>query len=456
MLLRKLDKNGCQEHLEICVFQVDPAGKTLQWFSNNNDDDSDQVAIGSIADVSEERPGRGEELGEEGGMIQVTFTGASRRDPMQMIFASAEDVVTWRDGLRFLVDVARAEQRSGSPKAKASPGKAVASQGGSRQVSRVDAAAAGAPASKVSAGVGQLLERIQLQEELIKELREENSVLTDIAKQKDDLVRQKDLEIANLMKELKNRGSKSENFNKTESTSRESDDHLRDREMAVLRSDNKRLKKQLHKKQVTITNLMQTLQSALKGEASDADMVRNQDDEEADSDSPVALAAAVRALPCSTDSGSEPEAIREEVRALASKRESPQAASQGRFAPPGRAMPKSAQGGRQGASAQASAKGSSLSPAAQRETLAAQARAQAMAAAVAGLGGSPGFDFSAVGGDPRMARGGSMSKESKSALEALARQTELLEERKRAVEQLARHLEPPSDNEDEDDGFPLQ
>jgi len=44
---------------------------------------------------------------------------------------------------------------------------------------------------------------------------------------------------------------------------------------------------------------------------------------------------------------------------------------------------------------------------------------------------------------------------STAALQALAREMELLEEKKRIVEQLARRLEPPSDGE-EDDGFPLR
>merc|ERR1719281_1645588 len=120
------------------------------------------------------------------------------------------------------------------------------------------------------------MERIKLQEELIVELREENSVLNEIVKQKDDIVKQKDLAIEHLMQELKNRGTKAEQCHKTESTSRESDDHLRDRETAILKRKNQRLQKMVQKKQQTITNLMQTLQSALGGQTSDGDMLKTE------------------------------------------------------------------------------------------------------------------------------------------------------------------------------------
>jgi len=66
------------------------------------------------------------------------------------------------------------------------------------------------------------------------------------------------------------------------------------------------------------------------------------------------------------------------------------------------------------------------------------------------------FDFSAVGGMPSTLSHAGMSKASAAALQVLAKEMMTLEEKKRTVEELARDLEPPSDDEVEDDGFPLQ
>jgi len=431
LLLRKLGENAGQENLHIFVFQVDTSSKFLKWTETDGSRVS-QVPISSIADVCEERSNDPEDMG---GMIRVTFAEkeGSEPPPMDLIFASREDVVTWRDGLRYLVDAARSANGARSPNGVRSPSAAVAAS------KRPRTAGAGAPATEapVSAGVGQLLERIQLQQELITELREENGVLNEIVKQKDDILKQKDLAIEHLMQELKSRGTKGEHCGKTESTSRESDDHLRDREMAILKRKNLKLKKMMAKKQQTIANLIATLQSAVGGQASDADMLRTEDDEEeADSDGAVggssaalaAASAAARAL-ASGDSGSEPEAIREEMRKVSSPKQplSPQQAAR-------RAQERA-----------------ELAAAATRAALS-KASNSPSAAAQRGMG----FDYSAVGGVPSLGRS-SMSKDSKAALEALARDMEVLEQKKRAVEQLARTLEPPSDNEDdEDDGFPLQ
>lgn len=430
LLLRQLGEKGGKENLQIHVFQVDSKCQVLSWTDTDGSPAGD-VSISSIVDVSEETSNDPEDMG---GMLRVTSVNAKGLEQtMDMIFASREDVITWRDGLRFLVDAAHST-KAASPTASVAISKKA----------RTSEVVAGAGLSTAEgASERQLVERIQLQQDLISELRQENRVLHDITKQKDEITKQKDLEIARLSQELKNRGTKMEQLSKTESTSRESDDHLRDREMAIVKRKNLRLKKMVQKKQKTITNLMQTLQNALGGQASDADMLQTEDDDdEADSDmalgsAPAAVAAA-RALDpqCLTDSDSDPEAIREEVQALTRKRQSPKAAS-----------PQPPQSPQQLAARKA------------RE------RAELVAAATkAGFGqatSSPsaamaGFDFSAVGGVPATMGRGSMSKNSKTALEALSREMQLLEDKKRTVEQLARHLEPPSDNEEEDDGFPLQ
>jgi hypothetical protein len=242
------------------------------------------------------------------------------------------------------------------------------------------------------------MERFKLQEELIAELRQENGVLNEMVKQKDAVIQQ-------LTRDLQSRGTKGDHCNKTESTSRESDDHLRDREMAILRRKNLRLQKLVKKKQTTIVNLMETLQSALGGQTSDGEMLRLEGDaDELDSDTALGSTAlsgpAGRAAAESDCSESGPEAVRE---VLANGSLSQVLASR----PQTRTL---------------------QSPAAQQRA--------AVAAAPPPVGG--------------------MSRRSKAALEALAKETSLLEEKKRLVEQLARSLEPASDNDEEDDGFPLQ
>merc|ERR1719498_1694369 len=142
------------------------------------------------------------------------------------------------------------------------------------------------------------------------------------------MVKQKDAVIHQLTQDLQSRGTKSVHCNKTESTSRESDDHLRDRETAILKRKNLRLQKLVKKKQKTITNLMQTLQSALGGQTSDGDLLRTEDDaDEVDSDAPWDTSN-VRspqraAAAAASDSGSESE----EVPALTRKLNLPEGAS---------------------------------------------------------------------------------------------------------------------------------
>lgn len=425
LLLRMMGDGPGAEKMKIYVFQVDSTGQFLQW-SEADGSPAGKVPISSIVDVAEESSNESEDMG---GMIRVTSVeNQGFEQQMDLIFASPEDVVTWRDGLRFMVDAARTPNAS-SPKASALASKRPRTAGGNS-----------GPGTSTAQGtsMGQLAERIQLQDELILELRQENSVLNQIAKQKDEIVKQKDLAIAALMQEVKNRGTKSDHSSKTESTSRESDNHLRDREMAIIKGKNSKLKKMVEKKQRTITNLMQTLQSALGGQTSDADMLQTEDDDddEADSDedlgtSAAAMAAQAALAPgCLADSSSESEG---------GQLQAPQAAAPQQLSSPQQLAAKKA---RERAELAAAA------------TRAGFGQATASPSAVAAQKKGAGFDFSAVGGVASMARC-SMSKNSKVALDILSKEMGCLEEKKRAVEQLAKQLEPPSDD-DEDDAFPLQ
>lgn len=484
LLLRTLE--GGQDKLQICTFWVavdrkGPGGPfLLKWQEQDGDGLTHETPISAIAKIEDVADGGSEE---EPGMIRLAFSGQQRGRPkaMELICASSEDFQLWRDGLHSLIDspalsptspaAAKAMAGIQAGKAKASALAASLSQravsissngsspvsGSPSRANQADALAAGG--IRAAEGISQLLERVKLQDELIGELKQENGRLTQLVKQKDAMIGQ-------LSSDLQRRGSKEGHCSKTESTSRESDDHLRDRETAILRRKNAQLKKMVQKKQKTITNLMQTLQNALGGQTSDGDMLKTEDDgDDVDSDtgpSPAAATVATSSVTAPTfaseESDSEPEAMREEMRALTGKLELleqsveglslPKAPAGHSFQPPPRSAPNAPT-----PSPQSSQQLLRSSPGA---AAGAVARKELLAKAAAPQRGLAGFDFSGVGGAPPAVGGsGGMSQSSKTALEALTREAQLLEEKKRVVEQLARHLEPASD-EEEDDGFPLQ
>lgn len=451
LLLRTIDARN-QEKLQICTCRVDPKGQLLELQEQDGKGHVSKVRINTIAEVLEDTSGD-----DEPGTIQLVIKG--QQDPIDLICASREDFFVWRDGLRSLL----AAQKPASPGAKSAATKS----------SRTVGAGPRSPQAAMAASpeqISHLLERLQLQEELITELRQENGTLNEMVKQKDAVIQE-------LSFDLKSRGTKAEQCNKTESTSRESDEHLRHRETTILKAKNQKLTKEVQKQQKTIKNLMATLQSTLGGQTSDGEMLHEADEVDSDVD-PAGRGAA----PAGGSDGesSEPEAIREEMAALTGKLarlerdveelNMPEGFPTGPGGSPGAALAAAMLAARQGGGSpnggarfqppprSAPSPTKAASPAGkQMMSPGAQQRAAMAAAAKAGAAprGMAGFDFSAVGGAPSMG-GGSMSKTSKAALEALARETQVLEEKKRAVEALARQLEPPSDGEDEDDGFPLQ
>lgn len=425
LLLRMMNEKS-QEKLRICTCKVDPKGQVLQMVENDGSNQTHRIPMSTIAEVQDvtHTPEEMERLfGEDQACpVRLTFKNAQQQ-PLEMIFAAVQDFMVWRDGLRSIVVGGPAS----SPKAKSAAKAKAASP---------RAAQANPPSRSGVAGQDNahlLEEQLMLQEELIAALRQENGVLNEVVKQKDVVIQQ-------LTLDLQSRGTKGDHCSKTESTSRESDDHLRDREMAILKRQNLKLQKEVKKKKQTIGNLMQTLQNALAGQTSDGDMLKTDDDaDDVDSDVAMAPAAAPRnrpvsatGVPMSVGSESEPEDIREEMRALTDLMQ-----IAGRRAPINNGMTLSSQ------------------PVAQQPRSPAGQKRAAIAATQAGMApqGMAGFDFSAVGGAAPAV--GGMSKKSKSALEALTKEMRILEEKKRKVEQLAATLEPSSDAE-EDDGFPLQ
>jgi hypothetical protein len=410
-----------QEKLRICTCKVDPKGQVLHMVENDGSNQTHRIPMSTIAEVQDvtHTPEEMERLfGEDQACpVRLTFKNAQQQ-PLEMIFAAVQDFMVWRDGLKSIV--------VGGP---ASPPRAAKSAAKAKAASP-RAAQANPPSRSGVAGQDNahlLEEQLMLQEELIAALRQENGVLNEVVKQKDVVIQQ-------LTLDLQSRGTKGDHCSKTESTSRESDDHLRDREMAILKRQNLKLQKEVKKKKQTIENLMQTLQNALAGQTSDGDMLKTDDDADDDDDSDVAMAPAaaprnrpVSGVPMSVGSESEPEDIREEMRALTELMQIAGSNGITLSSPPVAQQPRS--------------------PAGQKRA--------AIAATQAGNApqGMAGFDFSAVGGAAPAI--GGMSKKSKSALEALTGEMRILEEKKRKVEQLAATLEPSSDAE-EDDGFPLQ
>lgn len=465
-LLVRIVNEKSQESLQICTCLIESNNQVLTCIEQDGQRRSHKVQINTIAEVSEERPIDPQDQGS----IRLTFSGQQGSPKsLELICASQEDHAAWLNGLRSLAGGAakRASPQASPARSPAAAARAAANSQRSRGMgvsTGVGATSVHPEAAGVSMEmVSQLLQKVELQEHLITELRQENGVLNVMVKQKDAVISQ-------LTHDMQSRGTKGDHCNKTASTSRESDDHLRDRETAILKRKNVRLKQQLQKKQKTITNLMQTLQSALGGQTSDGDLLRTEDEgDEVDSDT-VADAGATRGgqLQASEGSGSEPEAIREEVRALTGKlarleRDVEELGIPDGFAgSPSQWTPAQAQAmlaASKAAAAASTGPGPFQPPprgvAQHSPSTAAQKKAAAVAAAKAGSPsrGMADFDFTDVGGVPSLGEG-VMSKSSKAALEALARETKVLEEKKRRVEELARQLEPPSD--EEDDGFPLQ
>lgn len=268
---------------------------------------------------------------------------------------------------------------------------------------------------------------------MIAKLTQENTVLQES-------VKRKDLAITKLTHDLRSQSGTMEYCHKTESTSRESDEHLRYREMVILKRKNQRLRKLVQTKQQTISELSQLLRKVLEQQTGSSAA----EDSDSDGDADV-----VGQLPVAGDlDSSDPEAIREEMRVLSGALERlerdvgslpffPQDRNQGQE---GRVDAKSTVNhGISDSAHRGNGAGDQLQPTA--DTLVSRPRT-----ASSELTQIPQrFDFSAITGT-------ALSSQTIESLQVLAQEMETLEAKKRIVEQLSKNLEP-SDGE-EDDGFP--
>lgn len=456
LLLRTL--SGGQEELQICTFWVSQDLQRLRWREQEGEGASREVPIEAVIEIVQEAAparARSQEEGHFALNVRLRPAGLPPNTPavLGLICASAEDLDSWREGLKFLV----------GPK---------------------DAAAPPPPAppraQETPTGSVLVTERLRRSESRCEELERENKKLREIVKVKDNL-------IAELMRDAEGRSA--ERCNKTESSSRESDDHLMYREAAMLRRKNKKLQQALKAKQQTVAELLQLLGRVTQQQGAESSAVEvDEEDEEEDEEEPP---QPVPDLNTSRRPGTAPPATRSQVPASAPKpqqRVSPKAQASrpaptpapvqaeaeeeesdqeaffaemqelaGKleqlerdvggllpFQPPPRGAAPAAANSQPSSSASPSgargAAGAQVSAAGPPGVAGAQL-AELLMKAMGGLGTAP--------PQPPAAAGGSAT-----ALEALARELALLEDKKRVVERLARSLEPESDGED--DGFPLR
>mmetsp|Transcript_131919 Transcript_131919/g.328982 ORF Transcript_131919/g.328982 Transcript_131919/m.328982 type:complete len:564 (-) Transcript_131919:98-1789(-) len=528
-LLLRIASDSGQEQLQICTFFVTQDLQTLRWKDQEGSGTVHEVPMSAVVEVSEDSttsssilPGRKGEDSHHGLTLTLRKGERNATTEMGLICASPEDLISWREGLKFLI--------------VAQPGPVVPSPAASTS-SRVAKASSpvAASSSKVVSGVEEDLRRKLAQEkEANEKLRLENEMLKETIKRKDATINE-------LVRDAQSQAVKDRSI-KTESTSRESDQHLHDREVAILQRKNQRLRKALKAKQQTVAELLKlvgkvTAQQGL--ESSAVEDIGDDDEDEANSDSvgpassargaaavvgrqrkpsaaptklvKPAVVAAVGAGEgdgAASDEGgmddddddSEPEAVKEEMRQLTGKLErlEREVDGLGGFQPPPRggaaaasAMPTSpapASGVAGGSAGSRSAQGRPVqSPGASglAELLAGGLLDESSGGGLppggaaqllqALLEGAAAANASAAGTAPAAAtrpaattapaaatapaagaNGAARGQGSAAALQALDRELELLEEKKRVVERLARQLEPPSDNEEEDDGFPLR
>lgn len=245
---------------------------------------------------------------------------------------------------------------------------------------------------------GSIQETLQLQQMLLTGLKEENRLLSEVVKQKDQVIEQKDLAIAQLKEELRMREAMSSAGE--------------DGDVAGLRLQNARLQKLVLKKQKTIKSLMQTLQSALGGQSSDGDLLGAGSDGESQKSSSDGnnASASYRGSPSGkklqVSSGPEHRGL---VTPQQATRASPSAAAATARAPVSRPAP--------------------------ARNAAAKAVPSRPPAKAAASPASSGQDQSR------------MSKASRDALQVLSKGMQALEEKKRYVEMLAQNLDPGSDDE---------
>lgn len=373
-LLLRTEASGSEE-LQICTFWVSEDLRVIKWRENEGGP-MQEVPLDEVTDVIAESENGNIDLHESSSLAGTDYISMTIKqkaaEPMELICATSEDFSVWHQGLRFLCGI-------GDPAEH-------------REVPR-------APAAEQAEGE---VARLQRENDLLKES-----------------LRRKDATIAELMRDLQGRPGR-DHYNKTVSSSRESDEHLRDRESTVLRHKNRKLARRVKTQQATIVQLSELLkrctewrdgedrpESAGYAECQSADV-------ESWSEAAPDVQAAMPDLQEGSGDGDEDagavEEMKQEVLALAGQLE---------------------------------------------------ALERAVGSGLLGLGpdardvrGAPPGEIRDPGGGCR----GGASRLGEAATAALSRVTaemRVLEEKKRVVEQLAKTLEPDCDNEEEHDEFPL-
>lgn len=433
LLFRTVGNDG-REELQICTCWITEDLKTLKWQAQEGNGSTQELPLSAIADVVVENVDDAMEESHFALSVVLRAGIGEGRTPsvVGFICASPEDLISWRDGLKFL---AGALPPPGLPR-KSPIG--MAGNMGEKAATPSSMNATVDPCiiqnsrpPQASGSSRELEQQLKQQTEANEKLQKENNMLREVVKRKDTT-------IAQLLRDLQNRSTIAERCNKTESTSRESDEHLRDREAMILRRKNRRLQKTLRAKQQTISELLRLVGHVTQQQGAESSAVEDGDDDEdaADSDkSPDCGMAPAPARPPCVYSPKHKKKITEANISAEDAAESDKSPENG-MAP---AIPVQ----------------QSLVNSSQRKTEIKEAHVSTEAG-MSTEDVQKMKDMQNRAGSIPCNGVGESSIGSKAALQALAHEMALFEEKKRVVERLARQLEPSSDAEEEEDGFPLR
>lgn len=383
-----LNTLGGQDDLQICAFQISQDLQTLTWRECEGNGSSKRLPLSSIGSIKEINIPRNGSGGEGHFALQVRLRDDQRvpnvPKTFELICTSQEDLDAWQQGLRFLMGDSDSDAKT---------------------------AQQGPPVPSPETA------QLKAQEELNERLQQENQMLRE-------MIKRKDATIAELLRDSKSI--------KTESTSRESDEHLQFREVAILRRKNKRLQNELKSKQHTISGLLKLMERL----SQQADETSAQETAEEEPQTPEINPKQV----IETKAGDVPPRVPSNL---------PMAAMAASMVPaaPSRSTAAPAPVEEEAKDDDAAIFGSELAALADKL----QMLERVAAAATQGVAAVSSFQPPPRNGSREAARGPKSAK----ALEALQKEFDVLEEKKRLVQHLAHTLEPePSDSED--DGFPLR
>jgi len=254
-----------------------------------------------------------------------------------------------------------------------------------------------------------------------------------------DIIKRKDATISELLRDSQSKSIK------TESTSRESDQHLQFREVAILRRKNKRLQDDVKSKQQTITGLLKLVER-LSQQPADAETSAPEDTQDEPEINPkqsvVPTLLVTPDAPSGAGSANEASVVKAPC--------------------PSPCEPPEPAGAAPALEQQASPGIFAGELAALVEKL--QALQEATTSATQGVASLSAFQppsrapaAPAASAAPAAAKAPSAwGPKSTAALEALKKELALLEEKKRVVQHLAHTLEPDPSDSEEGDGFPLR